>query len=358
MPCGRLTPLGRELARLPVDPRIGRMILAAKEAGCLAEMLVIASALAVPDPRDRPLDKQQAADQAHLRFRDERSDFLSLLALWQFFADALSAKLSHRALVDRCRAHFVSYLRLREWRDLHQQLCEQVRELGWRWTEALPDKVDDARYVAIHKALLAGLLSNVGCKSDEGDPYLGTRGIRFYLHPGSGLAKKGREVGAGGRIDRNDETLRPLRREDRARMDRGGRRRPGRAQLFRSALGQGARRGDRRRARRAVRSHAGGATTRGLRPGRPGGRARSVPARSARRGRARQQRAVSRAQSPAHRRTSRSSSTRRAARTCSSTKRRSSAFYAERDPRQTSIPRPDSSAGASRPSRGTRGCST
>ncbi len=186
----RLTPLGRELARLPVDPRIGRMILAAKDAGCLAEMLVIASALAVPDPRDRPLDKQQAADQAHLRFRDERSDFLSLLALWQFFADALSARLSHRALVDRCRAHFVSYLRLREWRDLHQQLSEQVRELGWRWTEALPDKVDDARYVAIHKALLAGLLSNIGCKSDEGEPYLGTRGIRFYLHPGSGLAKK------------------------------------------------------------------------------------------------------------------------------------------------------------------------
>jgi ATP-dependent helicase HrpA len=167
------------------------MILAAKDAGCLAEMLVIASALAVPDPRDRPLEKQQAADQAHLRFRDERSDFLSLIALWQFFADALSAKLSHRMLVDRCRAHFVSYLRLREWRDLHQQLCEQVRELGWRWSEALPDKVDDAHYAAIHKALLTGLLSNIGCKSDEGDSYLGTRGIRYYLHPGSGIAKKG-----------------------------------------------------------------------------------------------------------------------------------------------------------------------
>jgi ATP-dependent helicase HrpA len=187
----RLTPLGRELARLPVDPRIGRMILAAKDANCLAVMLVIASALAVPDPRDRPLDKQQAADQAHLRFRDERSDFLSLLALWQFFGDALSAKLSHRALVDRCRAHFVSYLRLREWRDLHQQLCEQVRELGWQWTDALPEQVDDASYAMIHKALLAGLLSNIGYKSDEGDPYLGARGIRFFLHPASGIAKKG-----------------------------------------------------------------------------------------------------------------------------------------------------------------------
>ncbi len=187
----RLTPLGGELARLPVDPRIGRMILAAKEANCLAVMLVIASALAVPDPRERPLEKQQAADQAHLRFRDERSDFLSLLALWQFFDDALSAKLSHRALVDRCRAHFVSYLRLREWRDLHHQLCEQVRELGWQWTDALPEQIDDAGYAAIHKALLAGLLSNIGFKSDESDPYLGTRGIRFFLHPASGIAKKG-----------------------------------------------------------------------------------------------------------------------------------------------------------------------
>ena len=98
-------------------------------------MLVIASALAVPDPRERPLDKQQAADQAHLRFRDERSDFLSLLALWQFFADALAAKLSHRELVDRCRAHFVSYLRLREWRDLHRAAVRaESRELGWQWT--------------------------------------------------------------------------------------------------------------------------------------------------------------------------------------------------------------------------------
>ena len=107
------------------------MILAAKDGGCLAEMLVIASALSVPDPRERPLDKQQAADQAHLRFRDERSDFLSFIALWQFFAEALAAKLPHRKLVEQCRAHFVSYLRLTEWRDLHRQLSEQIAELGW-----------------------------------------------------------------------------------------------------------------------------------------------------------------------------------------------------------------------------------
>jgi ATP-dependent helicase HrpA len=187
----RLTPLGRELAQLPVDPRIGRIVLAGREQGCLAEMLVIASALAVPDPRERPLEKQQAADQAHLRFRDERSDFLSLLALWQFFADALAEGLSHRRMVERCRAHFVSYLRLVEWRDLQHQLGEQVRELGWRWTETLPEKIDDARYVRIHQALLAGLLSNIGNKPDAEENYLGARGIRFFLHPGSGLAKKG-----------------------------------------------------------------------------------------------------------------------------------------------------------------------
>jgi ATP-dependent helicase HrpA len=186
----QLTALGRELARLPVDPRIGRMIVAARDTGCLAEVLVIASALAVPDPRERPLEKQQAADQAHLRFRDERSDFLSLIALWQFFGEALTAKLSHRALVDRCRAHFVSYLRLREWRDLHRQLSEQIEELGWKWTDALPDRIDDARHALIHQALLAGLLSNVGHKADDGDYYDGVRGLKFHLHPGSGIARK------------------------------------------------------------------------------------------------------------------------------------------------------------------------
>jgi ATP-dependent helicase HrpA len=184
-----LTALGRELAQLPVDPRIGRMIVAARDSGCLAEVLVIASALAVPDPRERPLEKQQAADQAHLRFRDERSDFLSLIALWQFLTDALAEGLAHRRLVERCRAHFVSYLRLVEWRDLHRQLAEQVRELGWRWSEGLPEKIDAARYALIHRALLAGLLSNIGRKAEAEEHFVGARGIKFFLHPGSGLAK-------------------------------------------------------------------------------------------------------------------------------------------------------------------------
>jgi ATP-dependent helicase HrpA len=192
----RLTPLGRELARLPLDPRIGRIVLAARDAGCLPEALVIASALAVPDPRERPLERQQAADQAHLRFRDERSDFLSLVALWEFFADANAQKLSHRRLVDACRAQFVSWLRLREWRDVHQQLVATLEEAGWKWTPQLPPAMDAARYAKLHKAVLAGLLGNVGVKADAEEHYLGTRGLKFYLHPGSGLAKKGGGSGA------------------------------------------------------------------------------------------------------------------------------------------------------------------
>jgi len=186
-----LTSLGRELARLPVDPRIGRMIVAARDLHCTAEVLVIASALSVPDPRDRPLAKQQAADEAHRLFRDERSDFLAFLALWEFFEARLADRLAHRRLVDACRAQFVSYLRLAEWRDVHAQLAHELAELGWTWDKQLPSKIDAARYRAIHEALLAGLLGNIGAKDTEGEGYAGARGTRFYLHPGSGLAKKG-----------------------------------------------------------------------------------------------------------------------------------------------------------------------
>ena len=184
-----LTPIGRELARLPVDPRVGRMILAARERGCLAEVLVIASALSVPDPRERPLEKQQAADQAHQRFRDERSDFLSFLALWEFHTAQLAEKMPHRKRVDACRAQFVSHLRLTEWRDVHTQLASEIAELGWKWSPPLAVAIDADRYQSIHLALLAGLLGNVGTKADD-DGYQGARGIRFYLHPGSALAKK------------------------------------------------------------------------------------------------------------------------------------------------------------------------
>ncbi|MBS0320319.1 MAG: ATP-dependent RNA helicase HrpA, partial [Proteobacteria bacterium] len=185
----KLTALGRELARLPLDPRIGRILWDARANGTLAEALVIASALAVPDPRERPLDKRAAADQAHLVFRDDRSDFLSLVALWEFFAKLRADGLSHRRQVDACRAQFVSHLRLVEWRDVHQQLAAQLDEAGWKWTRDLPQAFDAPRYEALHRALLAGLLSNIGQRQDDGDGYTGARGTQFVLHPSSGLAK-------------------------------------------------------------------------------------------------------------------------------------------------------------------------
>ncbi|KWH17802.1 ATP-dependent RNA helicase HrpA [Burkholderia territorii] len=179
-----LTPLGRELARLPLDPRVGRMILAARDQQSLREVLIIASALSVQDPRDRPIDAQEQADQAHRRFADERSEFLQWLKIWAWFEEAVAHKKSNRQLVDACRQNFLSHLRLREWRDVHSQLLTVVREHGWRLNEV------EATYEQIHLALLTGLLGNLGMKADDDPHYLGARGIKFYLWPGSALAKK------------------------------------------------------------------------------------------------------------------------------------------------------------------------
>jgi len=178
-----LTETGRQLARLPLDPRIARMILAAKGEGCLAEVLVIAAALSVQDPRDRPLERAQAADEAHKKFNDEKSDFLAFVKLWKFFEEALAHKKSGRKLREACHDNFLSFNRMREWRDIHAQLKELVAEMGWRvgeFTSGTPQ---------IHRALLAGLLGNIGLKTEEGH-YLGGRGIKFWVHPGSGVGKK------------------------------------------------------------------------------------------------------------------------------------------------------------------------
>lgn len=179
-----LTPLGRELARLPLDPRVGRMILAARDQQALREVLVIASALSVQDPRERPVDAQEQADQAHRRFADERSEFLQWLRIWAWFEEAVAHKKSNRQLVDACRQHFLSHLRLREWRDVHSQLLTVVREHGWRLNEA------DATFEQIHLSLLTGLLGNIGLKAEDEPHYLGARGIKFHLWPGSALVKK------------------------------------------------------------------------------------------------------------------------------------------------------------------------
>ncbi|MGO4378577.1 ATP-dependent RNA helicase HrpA [Pseudoduganella sp. RAF19] len=182
----KLTQLGRKLAKLPLDPRVGRMILAAQEYHCLTEVLIVASALSVQDPRDRPIEHQQAADEQHKKFADEKSEFLSYLKIWKWFESAIEHKKSNRQLMDSCRATFLNQLRLREWRDVHSQLLTIVKEQGWRTNES------PATYDQFHMALLTGLLGNIGFKSDDepGAGYLGARGIRFHVWPGSALSKK------------------------------------------------------------------------------------------------------------------------------------------------------------------------
>ena len=178
-----LTEIGGQLAKLPVDPRIGRMVLAAKSENALGEVLIMAAALSVRDPRDRPSESAGAADEAQKRFNDEKSDFLAWLKLWKFFEEALAHKKSGRKLHEVCRDHFVSFTRMREWRDIHAQLKELVAELGWKISQT------PATYPQIHRSLLAGLLGNAGMKSEEAN-YLGARGMRFWVHPGSGVGRK------------------------------------------------------------------------------------------------------------------------------------------------------------------------
>jgi ATP-dependent helicase HrpA len=182
----QVTPLGIKLSKLPLDPRVGRMILAALDNACLTEMLIIASALSVQDPRDRPMEYQQQADEAHKKFADEKSEFLSFIKIWRWFEQAIEHKKTNRQLMETCRASFLSQVRLREWRDVHSQLLTIVKEQGWRLNE-LP-----ATYENLHTALLTGLLGNIGFKADDepGAGYLGARGIRFHIWPGSSLLKK------------------------------------------------------------------------------------------------------------------------------------------------------------------------
>ena len=198
----QLTKIGRELAKLPIDPRVARMILAARDEGALREVLIIASALSVQDVRDRPVELRAQADSAHAKFNDASSEFLTHLKIWHWFEDAIKHKKSNKLLQENCRSNFLSQLRLREWRDVHTQLSTMVKEQGWRMNEAEPT------FEQLHCALLAGLLGNVGFKSElsndankatagqnakvgqRGQYYQGARGIQFYLWPGSSLKKK------------------------------------------------------------------------------------------------------------------------------------------------------------------------
>ena len=179
----RITETGQQLAKLPLDPRVGRMILAAKRENCLKEVLIIASVLSIQDPRERPMDKREAADQAHTKFVGEGSDFMSYLKLWEFYDLALKNKKSNKDLLNQCHSNFLSFLRLKEWRELHGQIKQITDEMEFKLNEK------EANYEQIHKALLAGLLGNIGFKDGDSDSYAGARGIRFHVAPGSALKK-------------------------------------------------------------------------------------------------------------------------------------------------------------------------
>lgn len=191
-----ITPLGMDLARLPLDPRVGRMILEAKDREALAEVLVIAASLSVQDVRDRPIDQQQQADTKHKQFDDEKSEFMGTIKLWKWLDASRGGhghhepgqpeqhKLSHRKYEQLLRDNYINPRRVREWKDVYAQLHTVVAEHNWRLNGSV------ATYEQVHLSLLAGLLGNIGCKSDDEDWYLGARGIKFYKHPGANLSKK------------------------------------------------------------------------------------------------------------------------------------------------------------------------
>ena len=227
IPRYRLTKLGEQMARLPIDPKIARILLAAKKHDCMAEILVIASALSIQDPRERPLEARDAAAKAHERFTDKQSDFLAYLNIWDSFQRERDKGLSNKQLVQWCRQYFLSHLRMREWRELHHQLAQTAIEMGLTTKEAafrqppsqeqlrpsesqgdqdlaakLKQKqldkkqhraqiraAKEAGYEQIHRALLTGLIANVGMKSPDGNDYTGARGSRFHLFPASALFK-------------------------------------------------------------------------------------------------------------------------------------------------------------------------
>ena len=179
----RLTERGRDMARLPIDPTVSRMILQARDEHALSEVLIIASAISVQDPRDRPLEEQEAADQMHRRFRDERSDFIAYLNIWNAYHKQME-KASQNQMRKFCKAHYLSYVRMREWRDIHAQIHQTLKEIG-----RFPFNSEHAEYDAIHRAVLTGLLGNIAQKK-EGNIYRAARGRDVMIFPGSGLFKR------------------------------------------------------------------------------------------------------------------------------------------------------------------------
>ncbi|WP_200944270.1 ATP-dependent RNA helicase HrpA [Lysobacter sp. Root667] len=183
----KLTAIGRSMARLPVDVKLARMLVAANDHGCLREMVAIAAFLGIQDPRERPADQRAAADNAHAEFADPRSEFVGILKLWDAYQNA-HEELTQSKLRGWCEKHFLGFLRMREWRELHRQLKLLCEELGWA-IKTLPGEIDSGAYATLHRALLAGLPTQIGLRGDKGF-YDGPRGRKFQLFPGSPLARK------------------------------------------------------------------------------------------------------------------------------------------------------------------------
>ena len=192
---GHLTETGRTLARLPLDPRVARMLLAGRTTGALREILVVASALSVQDPRERPAEAVQAADEAHKPFADERSDFIGWIKLWDWIQSLANGSLSQRKREQVLRSKFLNPRRVREWVDIHHQLQTAIADLGWQ------ENAVAASYQAIHEALLAGLLGNVGNKAGDEAHYLGTHAVRFWPHPSTGTKKGAKWLMAAELVD-------------------------------------------------------------------------------------------------------------------------------------------------------------
>ncbi len=182
-----LTSLGRKLARLPIDPRFGRMVLEADRLGCVREVIVVAAALSIQDPRERPAEQRAQADELHARFTNKSSDFLAYVNLW-VYVRSLGDELSRSQLRKRCKAEFLHYLRIREWQDLVAQLEDAAREVGLTLNDPSAEGVDEDQ---IHAALLSGLLSHLGMKEARTRSYTGARGAKFAIFPGSALARRG-----------------------------------------------------------------------------------------------------------------------------------------------------------------------
>ncbi|EGR2838415.1 ATP-dependent RNA helicase HrpA [Vibrio cholerae] len=182
-PKKRLTESGKQLARLPIDPRLARMVLEASKIGCLKEVMIIASALSIQDPRERPSDKQQASDEKHRRFNHEDSDFLTLVNLWHYIGEQQKALTSNQ-FRRQCKLDYLNYLRVREWQDVYTQLHQSTREMGFKLND------EPGSYHAVHSAILVGLLSHIGMKDQEKNEYHGARNARFNIFPASGLFKK------------------------------------------------------------------------------------------------------------------------------------------------------------------------